>query len=117
MYIPDKNYFSIGEASKITGVKPHTLRYWESEFRLLQPAKRESGQRRYVRKDIELIERIKQLLYENKYTISGAKRKLFEERKHREEPPELFGKESAAIHLLKETKHELKEILKILEKK
>ena len=113
--IPDKKYFTIGEAAKIAGIKPYVLRYWESEFKLLRPARRESGQRRYTRKDLELIFRVKTLLYEQKFSIAGAKRKLTETLKKDREQPELFQKDSAAITLLTEIKKELKSILKLLE--
>ncbi len=117
MQIPDKNFFSIGEASKITGVKPYVLRYWESEFKLLRPARRESGHRKYTRKDLEVIGEIKELLYERRFSIAGAKRHLLEERKNKKEELKLdWEKDSAAISTLKETKKAIKEILKILEK-
>jgi DNA-binding transcriptional MerR regulator len=76
--IPDKLYFKIGEVSRITGVKPHVLRYWESEFGAFSPNKSRSRQRLYQRKDIELILRLKRLLHQEGYTISGARRKLRE---------------------------------------
>ncbi len=72
----EKLFYSISEASKLTGVKPYVLRYWESEFSLLSPEKTETGQRRYRKKDIELIFQIKDLLYKEGYTIAGAKRQL-----------------------------------------
>jgi DNA-binding transcriptional MerR regulator len=74
--IPDKLYFKIGEVSQITGVKPYVLRYWESEFKLVSPAKSKSKQRLYKRRDIENILRIKKLLYEDRFTIAGAKKTL-----------------------------------------
>jgi DNA-binding transcriptional MerR regulator len=77
--IPDKIFFSISEVSKIVGVKPYVLRYWENEFPLLRPEKNEAGQRRYRRKDVEMALKIKSLLYEQRYTIAGAKRRLKEE--------------------------------------
>ena len=117
MQIPDKNFFSIGEASKITGVKPYILRYWESEFKLLRPARRESGHRKYTRNDLELIGEIKELLYEKKFSIAGAKKYLLDERKNKREQLRLdLEKDSAAISALKETKKTIKEIVKILEK-
>jgi len=117
MEIPEKNFFSIGEASKITGVKPYVLRYWESEFKLLRPARRESGHRKYTRPDLEMIAEIKELLYEKKFSIAGAKRYLIEERKNKKDQMKLdLEKDSAAISVLKETKQVIKEILKILEK-
>lgn len=78
MEIPDKLYFKIGEVAELTGVKPHVLRYWESEFSLFRLAKSRSRQRLYRRKDIELVLRLKDLLYNQKFTIAGAKRKLRE---------------------------------------
>jgi DNA-binding transcriptional MerR regulator len=73
-----KRYYRIGEVSKLSGVKPHVLRYWESEFRWMMPAKSRSKQRLYRQKDIEVIQLIKRLLYEERYTIAGARRKLRE---------------------------------------
>lgn len=74
--IPDKLFFRIREVTEITGVKPHVLRYWESEFSRLSPRKSRSGQRVYQRKDIETVLKIKRLLYDERYTIAGAKRRL-----------------------------------------
>lgn len=76
MQIPDKMFFKIGEVAKITGVKPYILRYWESEFPHLRPSKGRSQHRLYRRKDVEDILRIKNLLYDEKFTIAGAKRML-----------------------------------------
>ncbi len=116
MEIPDKTYFSILEVSKITGVKPYVLRYWESEFKLLRPARRQSGQRRYIKKDLETIVYIKKLLYEQKYSIAGAKKKMLEEARNKNKQVEMdLEKNSAAINMLKETKETLKEILKIMD--
>ncbi len=75
--IPDKLHFKIGEVSKIAGVAPHVLRYWESEFSAIQPKRMGSKQRLYRRTDVELILTIKRLLHEQGYTIAGA-RKLLE---------------------------------------
>lgn len=74
--LPDKLFFKIGEVSSITGVKPYVLRYWEEEFDCIKPQKSNSRQRLYRRKDVETIIRIKGLLYDEKYTIAGAKIKL-----------------------------------------
>jgi DNA-binding transcriptional MerR regulator len=74
----DKRYYRIGEVSKITGVKPYVLRYWESEFRWMAPQKSKSKQRLYRRKDIDMILLIKKLLYEQRFTIAGARKKLRE---------------------------------------
>ena len=72
----DKRYYRIGEVSRITGVKPYVLRYWESEFRWMAPQKSKSKQRLYRKRDIEMIELIKKLLYEQRFTIAGARKKL-----------------------------------------
>ncbi len=113
--IPDKNYFSIGEVSRITSIEPYVLRYWESEFHLLRPTRRESGQRKYTRDDIAKIIKIKELLYNQKYTIAGAKRFLLEEQ--RQGPQQMridLGETSKALEILQKTKKELADILKIL---
>jgi DNA-binding transcriptional MerR regulator len=74
--IPNKLFFKIGEVCEITDTQPYVLRYWESEFPSLAPAKNSSGQRIYRRRDIETVLRIKQLLYEEGFTIAGAKKRL-----------------------------------------
>ncbi len=74
----DKLYYRIGEVSRITGIKPYVLRYWESEFRWMSPAKSRSKQRLYRKKDIETILLIKKLLYDERFTIAGAKKRLKE---------------------------------------
>lgn len=77
MRIPDdKRYFRIGEASRIIGVEPYVLRYWESEFPQIRPSRADSKQRTYQRKDMETIMEIKRLLYDEKMTIEGAKQRL-----------------------------------------
>jgi DNA-binding transcriptional MerR regulator len=112
--IPDKLYYKIGEVSKITGVKPHVLRYWESEFKEIKPYKSRSLQRLYRKKDIELIFKIKKLLYEDLFTISGAKRRI-------KDPPDKAKQmdfqfnEEAYKRILTEIKKGLKEITQSLE--
>jgi len=76
--LPDKLFFKIGEVSKLTGVEPYVLRYWEEEFDSIKPQKSSSQQRLYRRRDVETILQIIRLLYEEKYTIAGAKAKLKE---------------------------------------
>jgi DNA-binding transcriptional MerR regulator len=76
--LPDKLYFKIGEVAELTGVKTHVLRYWESEFSSFRPAKSRTNQRLYRRKDVEFILRLKDLLYNQGFTIAGAKKKLRE---------------------------------------
>ncbi|MBI3325295.1 MAG: MerR family transcriptional regulator [Nitrospinae bacterium] len=73
---PEKLFYRIGDVSEITGIKPHVLRYWESEFSGLHPRKNRVGQRIYERRDVELVLEIKKLLYEQRYTISGARQLL-----------------------------------------
>jgi len=77
--IPGKLFYKIGEVCEITDTQPYVLRFWESEFPQLAPKKNRSGQRVYQRKDIDTVVRIKKLLYEEEYTIAGARRKLDEE--------------------------------------
>jgi DNA-binding transcriptional MerR regulator len=76
VYIPEKLFFKIGEVCDITNVQAHVLRYWESEFPMLAPQKNRAGQRTYRKRDVEMVLRIKELLYEDQYTIAGAKKKL-----------------------------------------
>jgi len=74
--IPQKLFFKIGEVCELAGVQAHVLRYWETEFPMLAPQKNRAGQRTYRRKDVEMALRIKELLYNEQYTIAGAKKKL-----------------------------------------
>jgi DNA-binding transcriptional MerR regulator len=74
--IPEKIYFKIGEVCELVGVQAHVLRYWETEFPMLSPQKNKSGQRSYRRRDVEMALRIKQLLYNEMFTIAGARKKL-----------------------------------------
>jgi DNA-binding transcriptional MerR regulator len=74
--IPEKLFFKIGEVCELAGVQAHVLRYWESEFAMLAPQKNRAGQRVYRKRDVEIALRIKELLYEDQYTIAGAKKRL-----------------------------------------
>jgi DNA-binding transcriptional MerR regulator len=76
--LPDKLYFKIGEVARLVGVKPYVLRYWETEFSILRPGKTRARHRLYRRKDIETLLEIRRLLYTERYTIEGAKRRLRE---------------------------------------
>src|SRR5207302_3656082 len=76
--VPDKLYFKIGEVAKLVGVKPYVLRYWETEFSVLRPGKTRARHRLYRRKDVEMLLEIRRLLYTERYTIEGAKRRLRE---------------------------------------
>lgn len=76
MNIPQKHFYTIGDVCKITSTKPHVLRYWESRFRLLRPARRYSGHRKFTAEDIDLINRIRYLIVDRKFTLSGAKKEI-----------------------------------------
>ncbi|MDR2351198.1 MAG: MerR family transcriptional regulator [Endomicrobium sp.] len=118
--IPDKEYFSIGEISQITLVPKHTLRYWESEFKLLRPVRKSSGRRKYHREDVELVFKIKDLLYNQKYSIEGAKKYLIgdKRKKHKDmqDTLELNLERIPDNKFLQNIKDELKYILKLLKK-
>ena len=101
-----KLYFSISEVSKIAGVKPSVLRFWESEFRKLRPRKNKGGRRLYTQKDVNLVLAIKKLLYEDGYSIAGAKKQLENTRK--------VGAVSINEDVIQEIKKGLKEVLEIL---
>jgi len=115
--IPDKLYFKIGEVAEITGVKPYVLRYWESEFKMVSPSKSRSRQRLYRKSDVELIFRIKKLLYEDRYTINGARKKLKGlGYAGKVSQPELKFEKTDKRTILNEAIQELKELQKILGK-
>jgi DNA-binding transcriptional MerR regulator len=101
----DKRYFRIGEASRIIGVEPYVLRYWESEFPQVRPERADSNQRTYQRQDLENLLTVKKLLYEEKMTIEGARRRLRQEK---------GNKVSVDSAFLDDIKTELSEILKML---
>jgi len=84
--IPDRLYYRIGEVSAMTRVPTYVLRYWESEFKLLRPKKNPAGQRLYRKRDMDLVLRIKTLLYDERLTLEGAKKRLAGESRRREEP-------------------------------
>lgn len=115
----DRLYYRIGEVSRITGLKPHVLRYWESEFKVIKPYKGGSLQRLYRKKDVETIFKIKKLLYEDGYTIAGAKKKIrdLEKEENRQMKLQLVEKslDSKERELLIEIREELKMIRKLLE--
>ena len=110
--IPDKLYFKIGEVSNIVGVETYILRYWESEFKLVKPYRTKSNQRLYRKKDVELILKIKKMLYEQKFTIAGAKNKLKEKPSQEKQLPLNFS-QIKYVSALQEVRDELKEISKI----
>lgn len=102
--IPDKTYFKIGEVCDLTGIKTHTLRYWESEFPVIKPLRAGSQQRLYRRADVDVIFKIKQLIYEDGLTIAGARKFLTQESKSDLQGPH---KQIAGQNLLLEIKEEL----------
>lgn len=119
--IPDKLYFRIGEVSRLVGVKPYVLRYWESEFSGLSPKKSGTGHRLYRRREVELLLEIKRLLYDKRFTIEGARKALdvrakpvVVKAKGRSKPPqgELFP---APAPDLTSIRQELEEILALLD--
>lgn len=113
--IPDKLYFRIGEVGDLLGVEPHVLRYWESEFTALSPKKSGTGHRLYRRKDVELLLRIKDLLYDKKYTIEGARQQLHREiRSSKTQPAKTAQRDLFATDPLPEIRRELEGILEIL---
>jgi DNA-binding transcriptional MerR regulator len=121
--IPNKLFFKIGEVCEITDTQPYVLRYWESEFPALAPAKNSSGQRIYRRRDIETVLRIKQLLYDEGFTIAGAKKRLESEMQGRVESPAPTpagnggaGDGGGKGDALKQVREGLREILTLLER-
>jgi DNA-binding transcriptional MerR regulator len=113
--IPDKLYFKIGEVSELLGVEPYVLRYWESEFPVLSPKKSGTGHRLYRRKDVELLLRIKHLLYEKRFTIEGARQSLqAEARAPKPKPVKRIQQELFSGDPLPEIRRELKDILQLL---
>ena len=110
---PVKEFFSMGDVCNLTDLKPHVLRYWESQFRFLHPAKNRSGNRVYQRREIELIMLVRQLLYTEKYTIDGARQKIDEYKKN----GELRSVARAALDLqtIESLEQDLKSISAILE--
>ena len=103
--IPDKEYFRIGEVAEIAGVEPYVLRFWESEFARLRPSKTRTSQRVYSRRDVSLVLRIRDLLYEDGYTIAGARRQLG--RADGGEPAQVPARTRAAIDRVREEAEEL----------
>jgi DNA-binding transcriptional MerR regulator len=99
--IPAKRYFTIGEVSELCGVKPHVLRYWEQEFTQLKPVKRRGNRRYYQHHEVLLIRRIRELLYEEGFTISGARNRLDNsgphEERERAEPPARAGRSEGPV--------------------
>jgi len=104
--IPGKRYFTIGEVSELCNVKPHVLRYWEQEFTQLSPVKRRGNRRYYQRQDVLVIRQIRSLLYEQGFTIGGARNRL--------EGEEAREDVSQSQQLIRQLRTELEDVLKIL---
>jgi DNA-binding transcriptional MerR regulator len=110
---PIQEFFSIGEVCELTELKPHVLRYWESQFRFLHPAKNRSGNRVYQRREIELILLVKHLLYSEKYTIEGARQKIDEHRKAGDLRAVATG--ALRVELLESLEQDCRDILRVIE--
>lgn len=106
--IPSKRYFTIGEVSELCAVKPHVLRYWEQEFPQLKPVKRRGNRRYYQRQDVIMIRQIRSLLYEQGYTIGGARLQLSENHNNHTDP---LHNDKA---ILREIRQELEEVARLL---
>ncbi len=104
--IPGKRYFTIGEVSELCAVKPHVLRYWEQEFPQLKPVKRRGNRRYYQRDDVMTIRQIRSLLYDQGYTIGGARQRMTDE--------DEGGKPTEMSGVIRETIEELEDLLKVL---
>lgn len=109
---PVQEFFSIGEVCDITDLRPHVLRYWESQFKFLNPAKNRSGNRVYQRKEIELILLVKHLLYTEKYTIDGARLKVDEHRKAGD--LKTIARAALSLETIESLERELKDVLRLL---
>ncbi len=104
--IPGKRYFTIGEVSELCAVKPHVLRYWEQEFPHLKPVKRRGNRRYYQRPDVILIRQIRSLLYEDGFTIGGARQQLSGD--------EIKSDSSLSKQIVKQMREELEDVLALL---
>jgi DNA-binding transcriptional MerR regulator len=112
--LPEKIYFKIGEVSEIVGVEPYVLRYWETEFELLKPAKAPSKHRLYKKRDVELLLEIKRLLYTEGFTIEGARKKLKESKKEEKNQLKLPLTEQKYKSALVKLKKELESLRRLI---
>jgi DNA-binding transcriptional MerR regulator len=114
-FLPDRDFFTMREAARLASVPPHTLRYWESRFGDLRPARRAGGHRRYSRADLELVLEIKDLVHRRKMTVAGARRALLEKRRGGPAAADAQagagGDGGPALKLLREVKKEIKMIV------
>ena len=112
--LPDKLYFKIGEVSQITGIKPYVLRYWETEFPVLKPSKTSTKQRLYRKREVEIIFEIKKLLYDEKFTIAGARKYISDKVGKAPKPSSPALQEGDYKEILKKLRSDLQELKKIL---
>ncbi len=112
--VADKFYFKIGEVEHVTGIPAYVLRYWESEFKLLRPKKHAAGQRLYRQRDLDLVRRIKKLLYEERLTLEGAKKRLLAQSRKGSEQLELGLREVAYAESLRRVRERLLNLRKRL---
>ena len=108
-------YYSISEVSDMIGVKPHVLRYWESQFKMLRPKKGRGGARMYRKRDVEILFEVKQLLYDHRFTIAGARRKLLDDRGNSKEQMELTFNRTDREEMLRALRRDLEGLLSILQ--
>ena len=116
--LPEQTYFSISEVGALTQVKPYVIRYWETQFSALRPARRESGQRKFMQKEVDTIRHIKELLYDKRFTIAGAKQFLKRETRRGTSQLRLDLEDtpsaSQTLDSLRSVRKDLEEALKIL---
>lgn len=110
---PVQEYFSIGEVCDLTGLRPHVLRYWESQFRFLSPTKNRSGNRVYQRREVDLVMLVKHLLYTEKYTIEGARQKVDDHKKSMDLKQAARG--ALTVEALESLENELRELIDMLD--
>lgn len=117
-YLPPQTYFSIREVAQLTQVKPYVIRYWETQFGALRPARRESGQRKFTQKEVDVIQKIKELLYDKRFTIAGARQFLKRESRRGNSQLRLDLQDghsaSQTLDSLKSLRKDLEEALRIL---
>src|SRR5476649_1117043 len=116
--LPPQTYFSIREVAQLTQVKPYVIRYWETQFSALRPARRESGQRKFTQREVDTIQRIKELLYDKRFTIAGAKQYLKRESRRGVSQLRLDLEDtptaSQTLDTLRSVRKDLEDALKIL---
>ncbi|MEW6215336.1 MAG: MerR family transcriptional regulator [Nitrospirota bacterium] len=117
--LPDKLFYKIGEVSRIVGVEPYVLRYWETEFPFLRPRKNKSGQRVYTKRDVELLLDVKRLLYQERFTIEGVRKRLGSGSIHaierRTEPEGQTAEICHSVRVIEHVRKRLREILGLLQ--